>query len=181
MQLLLENKVRIHGRTLVTLASLGAAIVVSYGLVMAACAWLPASAASFWHGLPGMEWTSLVAPSGAQRLQLSLAALLWTGALLAPLPALRRLGKRLQRHNLLSRPVTRAFAWLAHSLPLYAALAAISAVLRQVAMSELASGQAITLDLTQFYLLLVTGVCLYTVAHLMRLAADVAEDARSIV
>jgi hypothetical protein len=177
MQLLLENKVRLHGRSLTNLANLALTIIVITGGLSIAGMWLidiPPQSPS-WQGLRFI-WQQSPAPPTNQRLALTLAELIWTSALLAPALALRVLGKNLQNHELLSRQTAKAFGGLAHAIPAYAALNASANLLR----SYVSDGE-LSVDGNQLYLLLVTGICLYTVAHLMRLAATAAEDARSIV
>jgi hypothetical protein len=174
-----ETKIRRHGYHLMSLASLGFVGIALFGLLLVAMPWLPD-----WHGwnVAGAEWKVAVGMDEGGRMILSLSSALWTVAYLVPLMALRRLGHRLYSNEALSRPVADAFRWLAHSLPLHALLRMAAGLLAGIA-AEVGGAQepSFTLDFSGGYVFLIACLCLYSVAHLMRLATDAAADARSIV
>jgi len=178
-----EAKIRRHGYHLMSLASLGFAGVAVFGLLLVAMPWLPDWNPQ-WSGwnVAGVEWKRAVGMDEAGKLLLSLSSAMWTIAYLVPLMALRRLGHRLYSNDALSRPVADAFRWLAHSLPLHALLRVAAGLLAGIAAEvDGAQEQHFTLDFSGGYVFLIACLCLYSVAHLMRLATDAAADARSIV
>lgn len=178
-----QNRIRRHGYHLMSLASLGTVAIAVLGLLASAMPWLPDWNPQ-WAGwsLAGLSWQQTQAMNPQGKLLLSLSGLAWTLAYLLPLGALRRLGNRLYRHDALTRPVADAFRWLAHSLLLYA-LVNFGAALLAAFASEVGGGDPpkFTLGFSGAYLFLVACLCLYSVAHLMRLAAEAADDSRSIV
>jgi hypothetical protein len=101
---------------------------------------------------------------------------------LAPLFALRMLGRSLYRNEALTLPVANAFRQLAHSLLLYALLQFTSGLLAGfIDVGSDQPGFKYRIDFGQPYLLVVACLCLYSVAPLMKLAAQAADDSRSIV
>ena len=104
-----------------------------------------------------------------------------TLAYLLPLVMLRRLGKRLYRHEALSRPVADAFLWLAHSLLLFAALRFAGSLLVLSAVAAGSSTATFGINFSDAYLFVILCLGMYSVAHIMRLAAEAADDSRSIV
>jgi len=178
-----QLKIRRHGYHLMSLASVGALGMLLIGVLMALTPWLPdwSPQALSWE-IGNMDQESLQGLGASGKWLASLAALVWTLAYLVPLLALRRLGHRLYRNDALSVPVADGFRWLAHSLPLYAVLKLAGTGLATIA-EELGpdAERQFTLDVTGSYAFLVACLCLYSVAHVMRLAAATAEDARSIV
>lgn len=178
-----ELKIHRHGYHLMSLASLGILGAALIGLLLALMPWLPDwSPQSVTWKIGDLDREQAQALDDTGKWLATLAALTWTLAYLAPLLALRRLGNRLYRHEALSRPVADGFRWLAHSLPLHALLKVAGTVLAAIA-AELGPGgeRGFTLDITDGYLFLVACLCLYSVAHVMRLASAAAEDARSFV
>jgi len=176
-----ELKIRRHGYHLMTLASVGTLVVAAAGL-----AWVLLVLAASPAVLAAWERFDLT-PEAAARLEagtrglLVLAAVLSTLAYLLPLAAVRRTGKALHAHPALSAPVARAFMHLAHSLPL-SALCSLAADL--VAAWALSSPGAVQLRISfgaNPYYFLLACLCLYSVAHLLHLAVQAAEDARSII
>lgn len=178
-----SNKIRRHGYHLMSLASLGMTGVAVFGLLTMFMPWVPdwSPQWSGWRFGPGLEWKELVGMHPAGKQLLSTSAALWTAAQLIPLLALRQLGKRLYRNEALSRPVADAFRWLAHSLLLYAAFGTAARLLESLAIAVGQARETISIDFDRVYLFLIACLCLYSVAHLMRLATDAADDVRSIV
>ncbi|WP_024868139.1 hypothetical protein [Pseudoxanthomonas suwonensis] len=179
-----ENRIRRHGYHLMSLASVGIFCVALFGLLLMGLPWLSdwQPQASTWSRVAHVEWGLIRDMGTTGRRLLSLAFALWTLGYLLPLVALRRLGSALHRHEALSRPVARAFAWLAHSLPAYALLVLAQELLVAVACEIEGVRQIhVEADFGGIYLFLVACLCLYSVAHLMRLATEAADDARSIV
>ena len=104
---------------------------------------------------------------------------------LFPLVAMRGLGRSLMREEALSLPVAKAFRRVGHATLLYALFRG---------MPDFVNGfidgfngtttPSFHLDVGYFsdlYLPVIACVCLYSVAHLMKLAAEAADDARGIV
>ncbi len=178
-----QLKIRRHGYHLMSLASVGTLGALLVGALLALTPWVPdwSLQALRWE-IGDMDQEVLRTLGAPGKCLASLAALVWTLAYLAPLLALRRLGHRLYRHDALSVPVANGFRWLAHSLPLHAVLKIAGTVLATIA-EEVGPGaeRQFTLDVTGSYAFVVACLCLYSVAHVMRLAAATAEDARSIV
>ncbi len=183
--MLSQNRIQRHGYHLMSLASLGILIMAVVGLVASAIPHLPDWSPQ-WSGwnLAGLSWQQAVAMSTQGKALLSLACIAGTLANLIPLIALRLLGKRLYRHDALTRPVADAFRWLAHSLLLYALLHFVAAIVAEFAVG-VGGGDAASLILNfsvgGAYLFLVASLCLYSIAHIMRLATEAADDSRSIV
>ncbi|MBO9715413.1 MAG: hypothetical protein J7507_01015 [Pseudoxanthomonas sp.] len=179
-----RTKIRRHGYHLMSLASLGTLGVALIGLLLIGLPWL-----AQWipqaGNLPGAVESEQMQDMGTTgRWLLSLAGLLWTLALLLPLLTLRRLGAALYRHEALSRPVAGAFGWLAHSLPIYALLSFTGSVLAAIASGidgDDAQQFKLEFGFGGGYVFLIACLCLYSVAHLMRLATEAADDARSFV
>ncbi|WP_019398745.1 MULTISPECIES: hypothetical protein [unclassified Pseudoxanthomonas] len=176
-----EMKIRRHGYRLMSLASLGTVVSVTLG--MGSALWLLSGHGSLFgawvvFGLPWDEASRL--PPGDRGL-LAVSILVATAAYVVPLAAVRRLGKALYACDALSPAVATAFMRLAHSLPLSAALVVAAGVIAAVVRSQQGDWVLhITVDTNPYYFLLAC-LCLYSVAHLLRLAVRAAEDARSIV
>ncbi len=178
-----KNQVRVHGRTLVTLGTLGITCVAAMGFMLTMMSWLPdwAPQASVWT-IAGIEWKQAVVMNTTGKWLLSTAGMLWTLAYLTPLIALRRLGRCLYANEALSRPVADAFRWLAHSVLGFALFNAGSIVLAAIAAEGNHVPQHdISISVAGCYLFLIACLCLYSVAHLMQLATEAADDAQSIV
>jgi len=177
-----ELKIHRHGYHLMSLASAGSVCTLLLGVLLASMPWLPD-----WHPqstiwkIGEMDWERTQALSNNGKWLATSSCLLWTLACLAPLLALRRLGDRLYRYDALSRPVADGFHWLAHSLPLHALLKLGAWTLEIAAEGDGGGEIGLTWDIGGTYLFLVGCLCLYSVAHVMRLASAAAEDARSIV
>ena len=182
MQLFPRNQVRLHGRSLARIAMLGIACIALLGFFLIAMPWLPDwnPQAPFWR-VEGITWEQSVHMTPTNKLLLSLAATVKTLAWLAPLVALYRLGRRLHDNEPLSQPVAGAFRWLAHSLPAYMALSATSILLAAFTAETSNTPYPLGIDFGNTYLFVISCLCLYSVAHLMRLATEAADDARSIV
>ena len=178
----IEYRIQRHGRHLKSLACIGVAGVAALGDLAAASPWIDmwALRTSAWSvfGMPAHEAAAL--PDDA-RMLLSAACLLVTLAFLLPLLALRQLGQRLRDGDALGRPVADAFRSLAHSLPLMAGLRLVANALAGAAAGVGGDDYHLSVDVGDTYLFLIACLCLYSVAHLMRLAAETADDARSIV
>lgn len=177
-------KIQSHAYNLISLANLGVGAMVVMGLFHLLAPYVPDWQPQWLHwdlfGLSPAEARALT-PWG--QFVLGLASLCQTAAYVVPLFALRRLGVALHRHEPLSRAVASAFRWLAHSLPFNLVLRCISLLLA-FAGKELGSGGSthqLQLHFADAYLFLVACLCLYSVAHVMQLAAQTADDARSIV
>lgn len=179
-----QSKLRRHGYHLMSLASVGVFFVGGLGILLMALPWLSGwqPHAAIWSGAANVEWTAIQHMDNTGRSLLTLACALWLLGHVLPLIALRRVGSALYGHEALSHPVARAFAWLAHSLPTYAMLAFSQKTLVAIACEVGGVGQTrFELDFSGTYLFLVACLCLYSVAHLMRMATSAADDARSIV
>ncbi|MCA0198989.1 MAG: hypothetical protein LCH59_12865 [Proteobacteria bacterium] len=178
-----QNRIRRHGYHLVSLASIGTISIALFGLMSSVMPWLTDWDPQ-WDGwkLAGLSWQQTLAMNPQGKLLLSLSGIVWTLAYLMPLGALRRLGDRLYRNDPLTRPVADAFRRLAHSLPLYALLNVGAAALAAFA-GEVGGGDPprFTFGFSGVYLFLVATLCLYSIAHTMRLATEAADDSRSIV
>ena len=180
--MLAQTKIRRHGYHLMSLASIGMVAVAVFGILTSAMPWMPDwhPQASGWN-LAGLDWRQTQALNQEGKTQLSLAGLTWTLAYLLPLVMLRRLGKRLYRHEALSRPVADAFLWLAHSLLLFAALRFAGSLLVLSAVAAGSSTATFGINFSDAYLFVILCLGMYSVAHIMRLAAEAADDSRSIV
>ena len=167
-----------------SLATIGIAVVSVLGLLLIAMPWLtdwnPQS--GLWQAISGLDWNEVVHLNGAGKTLVCVSNVLWTLAYLLPLIALRHLGSSLYGHEALTSPIATAFRWLAHSM--LANIALLMAAGFLIAMAEEAGNLHIyhsTFDIRGDYLWIIACVCLYSVAHLMRLATEAADDARSIV
>ncbi len=179
----IEVRIRRLGYHLMSLASVGMALVAIPGLFLTALPWMPKPPHSQLWSIFGITGAQASAFSADARLLLALSCLAGMLAYLLPLAALRRLGHRLYRDDALTRPVADAFGWLAHSLPLHA-VCMLAAWLLAGFGSEIAgvpNDYRMSVDLGAAYIFLIGCLCLYSVAHLMRLATAAADDARSIV
>lgn len=179
-----EYRIRRHGYHLMSLASMGIAGVAVFGLLLVCMPWLrdwnPQS--TTWLSIARVEWTQMQEMGAEGRGLLSTAYLVWTLAVLSPLLALRHLGSTLYRQEALTRPVARAFMRLAHSLPANALLSFASGILVAIACEVGGIREhRFDADISGGYLFLVACLCLYSFAHLMSLASEAADDARSIV
>ncbi|UWX04480.1 hypothetical protein H1235_05890 [Pseudoxanthomonas sp. NC8] len=176
-------KIRRHGYHLMSLASLGLTGVAVFGALLTFMPWVPDwdPQWSGWRFGPGLEWKQLVGMHALGKQLLSTSAALWTAAQLIPLLALRQLGKQLYRNEALSRPVADAFRWLAHSLLLYAAFSTAARLLEGMAIMVDQTRGTFSIEFDRAYLFLIACLCLYSVAHLMRLTTDAADDVRAIV
>lgn len=109
---------------------------------------------------------------------------------LFPLMAMQSLGRRLMREEALSLPVADAFRRIGHSTLLFALFQGIPDFINgfidgfndgtqgmwTMHFSPLAVGY-----FSDLYLPIIASLCLYSVAHLMKLAAQAADDSRSII
>ena len=180
--MLAQNRIRRHGYHLMSLASLGMVALAGVGLLTSAMPWFTHWNPTWLSGnLGGLDWEQAQAMNRQGKALLSLAGIVWTLAYLVPLVALRRLGDRLYRHEALTRPVADAFLWLAHSLPAFALLSVAATTLTVYATVAGSSKTTFNLDFSGIYLFLVACLGLYSVAHIMRLASEAADDSRSIV
>lgn len=182
----LEGKIRRHGYHLMSLASLGMFCVGIIGIVMMTLPYQSGAKleSHFWQGLIALDWKQVWAGGAASKAWISLSNGVWALSYFLPLLALRRLGSKLYRDEALTAPVAKAFLWLAHALPAYAVLQALSGFL--IGFLAGFNGTALyqpslSLDFSQLYLCVIACLCLYSVAHLMRLATQAADDSRSIV
>ena len=178
-----QSRIRRHGYHLMSLASIGTLCVVALGLLLAAMPWLPGwnPQSTVWK-IGDMGPEQILALDRAGRWLATLSSLAGSLGCLAPLVALRRLGDRLYRSAALGPPVAEGFRWLAHSLPLYALLQFAGWMLGVAASGMAPEGEMrFTFDFGGSYLLVVACLCLYSVAHVLRLAVAAAEDARGIV
>ena len=179
-----EDRIHRHGRSLMLLASLGLAFAAGLGLLTIAMPWLPSGAPDWLNwDIGGIELHEAMTMTPAGKAMLSLAAGLWTLAYLVPLQCLRRFGQCLYRDEALSRPVADAMLWLAHSLPICLALT-FAATLLALIGAEVGTGgtrHSYRISFAQPYLLAIACLGMYSVAHIMRLAAEAADDSRSIV
>lgn len=181
----LESKIKRHGYHLMSLASLGMFCVALMGLLMMALPYQDGAApeSSWWLGVSGLRWDQIIHLDGTGKALVAASCLIWTLAYLLPLFALRRLGSRLYRQEALTLPVADAFRWLAHSLLANAALLMSSGFLIGFwdGFHRSHIHHSTTLDFSGFYVWIIACLCLYSIAHLMRLAVLAADDARSIV
>ena len=180
----IENKIKRHGYHLMSLASIGMFCVGVLGLCLMVMPYFQDSnpQSGLWLRISGLEWDQVARLNGTGKALVSASNFIWTLAYLLPLLALRRLGGKLYKHDALTLQVAQAFRWLAHALLSNALLLMVASFL--IAMAEEAGGVSIhryNFDISGGYIWLIACVCLYSVAHLMRLAALAADDARSIV
>jgi len=179
---MLQQKIKRHGYHLMSLASLGMFCIGMAGLILTTMHWMPHLNPQASWSIAGIEWkqSSLMDTQG--KWLVSAAGMLWTLAYLAPLVALRRLGHSLYKSEALSRPMADAFRWLAHSLLGFAVLNAASFTLASIAAeANKMAPHGLPFSASGCYLFLIACLCLYSIAHLMRLATDAADDARSII
>lgn len=186
-------EVKQHGRRLMVLAACGAVCVLAVGGALLASALFPQAL----HPWPLFRSITL-APEGLAQVpaigkgMLGLKALTWTLACLWPLWALYCLGQALCLGNVLNQRTTAAFGQLAHSvagsLVLQAAPDLIAGFLDGLSESaglarpfRMTGDFGFNLGVGGTYLAIVACFCLYSIAYLMKLAADAADDARSIV
>jgi hypothetical protein len=180
----IENKIKRHGYHLMSLASLGMLCVGVVGLCLILMPYLPdwKPESGAWLRISGLEWDQVIRLNGTGKALVSASNFIWTLAYLLPLLALRRLGSKLYKHDALTLQVAHAFLWLAHALLSNALLLMLAGFL--IAMAEEAGGVHIyrsNFDISGGYIWLIACLCLYSVAHIMRLAAQASDDARSIV
>lgn len=177
-----ELKIRRHGYHLMSLASLGMGMAAVLGVGASLLAWsVQASPSLLSLELFGAPLDELAGMEREARLLLALSGLVLTAAWLVPLFALRRVGKALYRYEALSLQVASAFMLLAHSLPAWLLLSLGHWVLASLAYSTGAGREVSFTVSSSSYLFILACLCLYSVAHVMRLAAAAADDARSIV
>lgn len=176
-----EMKIRRHGYHLMSLASLGIVAAAAIGLFLALLVFC-GGAMPFGNwvlfDLPMDEATRLGA---GDRGLLALALVLGTLAYILPLAAVHRVGKALHGCDALSAPVAAAFMRLAHSLPASLLLSVAGACMAAWVRSSHDAWQLRITVSTDPYHFLVACLCLYSVAHLLRLAVRAADDARGIV
>lgn len=178
-----DARIQRHGYHLMSLASLGMVTMLVIGVMTSAMPWMPDWNPQWLGWNPaGLSWQQTLTMNSEGKLLLSLAGITSTLAFLIPLMALRRLGDRLYRHDALTRPVADAFRWLAHSVVLHAMIR-IAAMLLAATAGEVGGGDTVplTFSFSSAYLLFVTCICLYSIAHIMRLATEAADDSRSII
>jgi hypothetical protein len=179
-----EENIKDHGRFLTSLANFGVLLVsvLGTGLVLA----------HYPEGLPkwpilsriwGLDLLRAAEMNMAGKVLLSLSNASLTLSLLLPLLALHNLGRTLSHSEVLSRPVAESFGKLARSLLLHYTVLQILAGMA-VSFAEQVSDTSIYApewDFAGFYVWLIACTCLYSVAHLMKLASEAADDSRSIV
>ena len=188
-----EEKIKRHGYHLMSLALLGMICVFRVGLTLVAMPyvsdWRPQ--ARIWARISGIEWQQAIHLDSTSKAFLSLSFVAWTLSYLLPLSALRRLGRNLYRHEALTLPVANAFRWLAHSVLIGLLLQGVpdagAGFINGLAEGYNAAGTTPIRHVPHgfgvgtTYIAIIACVCLYSVAHLMKLAAEAAEDSRSIV
>lgn len=180
----IENKIKRHGYHLMSLASLGMFCVGVLGICLIVMPYFPDSnpESGLWLRISGLDLAQVARLNGTGKALVSASNFIWTLAYLLPLLALRRLGSKLHKHDALTVQVAQAFLWLAHALLSNALLLMLGGFL--IAMAEEAGGLSVyraNFDISGGYIWLIACLCLYSVAHIMRLAALAADDARSIV
>lgn len=180
----IENKIKLHGHHLMSLASIGMFCVCVVGLSLMAMPYFSDSnpESGLWLRILGLDWDQVMRLNGTGKALVSASNFIWTLAYLLPLFALRSLGSNLYKHDALTLQVAHAFRWLAHSLLSNALLLMLAGFL--IAMAEETGGVSIyrsNVDISGGYIWLIACLCLYSVAHIMRLAAQAADDSRSIV
>src|SRR5690606_27957345 len=176
-----ELKIRRHGYHLMSLASIGTVTVTAVGLCFVLLV-LSGSTAPFgtWV-LFDLPLEAAAGLDAGDRGLLAVAIVLSTLTYLLPLAAVRRVGKALHACVALSEPVASAFMRLAHSLPLSPRFGRGGAfVAAWVPTSDGAWQLRFTVSPSPSYFLLAC-LCIYSVAHPLRLAVQAAEDARGIV
>lgn len=181
-----EAKIRRHGYHLMSLASLGMFCIAIITLVMVSLPYQPhvKLESTTWQSLIDLDWNSVWAADAITKAWVSLSNGIWGLSYFLPLLALRQLGSKLHHHEALTLPVAKAFLWLAHALLAYAVLQTLSGFL--IGFVDGFRGSAlykpsVSLDFSLTYVWLIGCLCLYSVAHLMQLAAQTADDSRSIV
>ncbi len=164
-ELTVREKIKRLGRILSSVGIAGIAIEIltlAYDLIMP---WQPDK--QFGHIPPTMAYLSLFL------------------SYLFPLMAMHGLGRRLMREEALSLPVANAFRRVGHSTLLYALFQGIPEFVngfidgflgKTMPPFHLCVGY-----FSELYLPIIASLCLYSVAHLMKLAAEAADDVRSIV
>lgn len=182
----IQSKIKRHGRRLMDLAALGVFVAVLFGLTLSCSPWVhdwnPQS--PIWKTILVIDAEQATHLSTSLRWLLCVSYMIWSLAWLWPLLALRRLGRSLYANEALTRPVATAFLAMAHSIPLNVLLRLIAGALSSLAV-ELGGVREqqsfFSFDLTGLYILSIAGVCLYSVAYLMSLATEAADDSRSII
>jgi hypothetical protein len=186
-----ENRIKRHGRDLMSLASVGMFCVVVVGLALM---FLPYAArapdSAFWAEVSGITWARVVQMTFAGKIFFILTYMVWVLANLLPLIALRHLGSSLYRNEALNVRIAAAFVWLARSVVAYLLLPTVLPLCVKL-YAMVGGGAQAAADIMQYkmpgrslsaiYIAIVACICLYSVAHLMKLAAATADDARSIV
>jgi|LNAP01.1.fsa_nt_gb hypothetical protein len=195
----IENRIKRHGRHLMSLASAGALCIALAGLLLAAAPHFLDFQAQSWLGAKLSIAPELLARLSPQlKTLLSLKALAWTIAWLWPLLALRRLGQVLWQGNVLNGRTADAFRQLAHSIVASIVLQAapdfligfVDGYLKGSIGASGDPGKSVidvfdafgsSLGLGGTYVAVIACVCLYSVAHLTKLAAAAADEARGFV
>lgn len=192
------EKIRRHGTHLVRLAIAALIVATLYLAWLAYVPWLPTALQD--PSILARYYSVLVAEPEALptsiKLMFSLSGIAIGISILLPLWMLYRLGDRLRRDNALTPDTATAVRHLAHSiiasqvlLPFLAGIlvgVAGSALSHaggdmQLASSAFSSGGVVLKGLGEVFLLIVTCLCLYSLAWLIQVGAEAADDARSIV
>lgn len=179
-----QHRIHGHGYHLILLSTFGLVCTGTIGLAAVCMPYLTDGLPVFhrWAVRVDFDWGFVRGMGASGKPWLSLASACWSVAYLLPLVALRHLGLALRREEALTAPVAGAFQRLAHTLPLHALFCFLAGVLTGVAAEIGGTGPHVySFDLGRIYLIVIAGLCLYSIAHLMRLAVGAADDARSIV
>ena len=176
------EKIKRHGFLLTWIAVIGMFCIGVLGLLLVMAPYTTSPFVLITDLGWKFDWTAIARMDATGKGLVSSIALLWAAAWLAPMIGLHHLGGRLHRFEALSPPVADAFRNLAHSLVTSYLLQGVGGFMTGIA--EVAGGVQFnhpTWNVSIDYIFLVACLCLYSMAHLMKLAAEAADDARSIV
>lgn len=188
----LEAKIKRHGYHLMSMASVGMFCVGLATLLLATLPWISHDIRpSGTLEILGFDVMEFMQAGANVRWAFTLTALCVGFAYFLPFGALRRLGHSLYHYEALTLPVANAFRLLAHSILACLLLQAlpdmslgfISGLLDGSGASTPARPPSIEhgFDIGATYITVIACLCLYSVSHLMKLAAEAADDSRSIV
>ncbi|MFT4197540.1 MAG: hypothetical protein QM601_06460 [Pseudoxanthomonas sp.] len=188
-----QNKIKRHGYHLMSLASVGMFCVGLLTWILMMVPWMPNKEhlnAVHWK-LLGFDLQEFVRTGAHSQWELTLSALCVGTACFLPFRALRHLGYSLYRNEALTLPVAKAFRRLAHSILIGLLLQGLPDFCMGF-VDGLADGYGTPgamptqyvphgFGIAAIYIAIIACLCLYSVAHLMKLAAEADADARSIV
>lgn len=179
-----EEKIRRHGHHLMSLASMAMFGVGLYTLVMMGLASRPDPDVHLLEFHYGLRAEAPLVLESAVRQAIALAGGLLGLSWLLPLWMLRRLGYSLNREDAPSARTAAVLRHLAHAVLASLGIRFLAERVLDFSSAIAQPGQlehVARLALGSYFLTLVACLCLYSLSHVIRLGAEAANDARSIV